>query len=145
MVYLFKTGKRNPARIKPEGTRPVVIKSSDDIIGPIQNIMPDSIEEYRIAIALQRMKIPFTFQYAIDGGSQVRGGQIIDFVVYTAPLPTPIAYNGKYWHSGKKSFEDEIKKARIKRAFSGQINDLVVIWDDIPDVSTAMGILKKLL
>lgn len=69
-------------------------------IKPVQGIMPDSKEEYWVALALWKLKIDFRFQYQLWGGRKYKGGQVVDFWVYTVPLPTPLLVQGWYFHYG---------------------------------------------
>jgi hypothetical protein len=54
--------------------------------------------EYNVAKALDRIPIEYDFQVDLFGGKQVRGGKVLDFLVDTKPLPTPLFVNGEYWH-----------------------------------------------
>jgi len=113
---------------------------------PIQGKMPDSREEWRVAMALDHLEYKYIFHYVIQGGTRVRGGQIIDFMVFTKPLRTPVQVQGKYWHSKSRAMRDHFKNEEIKRLFSGQIFDPVIIWDyEIPDVAHAIRILQERL
>ena len=67
-------------------------------MGLVQGKMPDSVEEWRTALALDRLKIPYIFQYSVRGGKARRGGIVIDFLVLSPPLPIPVFVQGKYWH-----------------------------------------------
>lgn len=63
-------------------------------------------------------------QHPIAGGRAVRGGQIIDFVLYT-PMPIPIEVNGEYWH--RDSGQEFVKNAEIAAIYG---REPVVIWGD---------------
>lgn len=67
-------------------------------MGKIQGIIPDSIEEWRIAKAAWYYDVKFDYQVSIKGGSLIRGGQLIDFVFYIQPLEIPTQVYGEYWH-----------------------------------------------
>lgn len=112
----------------------------------IQGIMPDSRPEWRVAMALNKMRIEYDYQYSLGGGKRYAGGQVIDFMVYTAPLPTPIYVQGDYWHRGAKSTSDSYKQAQVIRIFHGQVNLPLLIWEhEIPNVDAAFALLRRKL
>lgn len=144
-VYKFKNRRSKKIVLKPRG-QVDYDKPDEDIIQPIQGIMPDSKEEYWVAVGLYRLHLDFEYQYSIAGGSILRGGQIIDFFVNTVPLPTPVLVQGEYWHGGTKNAESEFKVSFIKKYFGGEAQDPVEIWDyEIPDMQSAYEVLKRKL
>lgn len=54
--------------------------------------------EYFVAKALNRINLEYDFQVSLFGGTQMRGGKVLDFLVDTKPLPTPLFVNGDHWH-----------------------------------------------
>lgn len=113
-------------------------------IQPVQGIMPDSVQEWRVAVALNRLKLDYSFQYAIDGGRTRRGGQVIDFLVYTVPFPTPVFVQGVYWHDRKTENEDHLKQLRAQRLFNGQIAPNVLLKDtELTTMSEAYAVVKR--
>ena len=84
--------------------------------------------EWRVALALDKLRLPYMFQFEVMGGRTKRGGLILDFLVLTVPLSTPLWVNGEYWHSGEQSSEDKLLQAII-----GQYPDFaepVVLWGE---------------
>ena len=113
---------------------------------PIQGKTPGSREEFRVALALDRLKLGYIYQYGFMGGASLPGGQIIDFWVYTVPLPTPVYVQGKYWHGSSKRTDDRLKQSRVNRAMKGQVNLPVEIWDyEIPTMDRAYQVCKERL
>ena len=144
-VYKFKSRRSKKIVLKPR-EQINYDKPDEDVIQPIQGIMPDSKEEYWVAVGLYRLHLDFEYQYSIAGGSILRGGQIIDFLVNTVPLPTPVLVQGEYWHGGTKNAESEFKVTFIKKYFSGEAQDPVEIWDyEIPNMQSAYEVLKRKL
>ena len=90
--------------------------------------------EYNEAWALDKLEIPYIFQYQYFGGRSVRGGIIVDFLALTNPLSTPIYINGGFWHKGKRAAEDWYQQILLFWAARGELNRPVVFWD--PDVIT---------
>jgi hypothetical protein len=64
------------------------------------------------------------------------GEIIIDFLVFTAPLPTAVEIKGGYWH--RNTFADLRRESKIKRYFKGQVRVISVDSDKIPSVDEAI-------
>lgn len=108
--------------------------------------MPQSKEEYYVALALYRLKLDFEFQKSIGGGTSVRGGQVVDFWVFTFPFTTPVFIQGGYWHNRAKQAEDDIKQQAIQQMYKGHIaENLLIPAEDITDPDTAYSILRRKL
>ena len=147
-VYQFgkKKAKNIPLKNKPVEDVQVKKPKDEEIIQPIQGITPDSKEEYWVAIALQRLDIEFIYHFSIYGGKSFRGGQVIDFLVYTVPLPTPVFVQGEYWHGGTKNATTQFRVAAAQRYFGGEAQPPVEIWDyEIPDRETTYRVVKRKL
>lgn len=88
-----------------------------EAVGLIQGIKPASMNEWWVYRALMRLGYDVTYQYPLYGGRDVRGGQVLDFVVWTRPKPIAIFVGtAGYWHTGARALEDEIKKSQAERA-----------------------------
>lgn len=82
--------------------------------GLIDGQEPESINEYYVALALDRLELDYHYQYQVFGGKRVRGGQVIDFLVFKAPKPIPVFVGAEgYWHSGSRGAEDKLKQAEL--------------------------------
>jgi hypothetical protein len=146
-VYQFgkKRAKNIPLKNKPVEDVEVKKPNEDEILS-INGITPGSKEEYWVALALKRLDLEFIYQYSISGGRSVRGGQIIDFLVYTVPLPTPVFVQGEYWHSGTRNATTQFKVVAAQRYFGGEAQPPVEIWDyEIPDRETTYQVVKRKL
>lgn len=82
--------------------------------------------EYNVAAALDTLELGFDFQFSVSGGRRLRGGSVIDFWVFTTPLPTPLFVNGEYWH--RDSSRESFQKAIVEQALRGSANPVVVLW-----------------
>ena len=112
-------------------------------LAPVQGVTPGSKEEFYFAVALTKLGLTFEYQKPF-GRSGARGSQIIDFWVYTRPLPTPVYIQGVYWHVTQNAQESRIKVARVQQAYKGSIMRVVEVKDiDIPSVSAAIIAIKK--
>jgi len=93
-------------------------------IGEIQGIMAASVEEWRVAKALWELKVDFTYQSRVRGGNMLRGGQTVDFLVFT-PWSVPVQVFGDYWHTGRLGADDSYALAELQQYFGVEP---VVLW-----------------
>jgi len=108
----------------------ITAKSADEEIGPVQGIMPGSINEWYTALALDKLEIPYSFQFPLDGGRGLRGGQVIDFVAWTALGGIPIFVQGAYWHDIRHDPEGILKQEAARQYFN---NDSVLLMEEETD------------
>ncbi len=94
----------------------------------VHGIKVDSINEKYVALALDAMKLDYAYQYFL-GGVGIRGSQIIDFLVYTNPKPTPLFVHGAYWHTATYSQETALKEADLNARMRGTWADAVIIYE----------------
>jgi len=114
----------------------------------VQGIMPDSKEEYWVALALYKLHIDFIFQYQFMGGRKYKGGQVIDFWVKTMPLPTPIFVQGWYFHysTAEKAAQSKLNLMYLESALNGKAMKPVEILDiEIPTPDDAYMVVKRKL
>ena len=127
---------------------PNYFKMPEPEIQRVQGIMPDSKEEFWVALALYKLKIDFVFQYQLFGGRKYKGGQVIDFWVYTMPLPTPIFVQGWYFHysTAEKTAQTKLNLMYLESRLAGKANKPVEILDtEIPTVDDAYMVVKRKL
>lgn len=101
---------------QPIPSSPIVRKLPGEEIGLVQGMMPDSINEWYVSLALDKLQLVYFYQFAMRGGD-VRGGQVIDFLVQTARGWLPVYVNGDYWHSPKMDPELQLKLAEAAHEF----------------------------
>lgn len=117
-------------------------KPPEEPIGLIQGKVPDSKQEWWIAQALDRLKLPYTYQYPVFGGRQ-RGGYMIDFVVHTVPLMTMVEPVGNHWHTGELGADDRKRQADIEEAMRDTCRSpILLLW--IPDLLDLETVFQKL-
>lgn len=92
--------------------------------------------EYNFAMALERYGIEYLFQVWYWGGRTVRGGQVLDFLVFR-PFEIPVQIYGEYWHKGQLAAEDKYKIAMLEQFFQ---HEVLIFWG--PDVGTYEDALK---
>lgn len=100
---------------------------AENDVGLIQGKSASDIE-MRVAISLDKFGWEYGFQVGVMGGRQVRGGQVVDFLVETRPLPTPLYVMGEYWHGGIQAERDKLMIALLSSAFHGQFAQPEVVW-----------------
>ena len=69
--------------------------------------------EANIYAALVQQKKQFDYQVSFFGGQRLRGGTIVDFIVYT-PDAIVVYVDGPQWHNKKKA-DDQIVRAKLER------------------------------
>ena len=79
----------------------------------IQGIVSTSKYENNYAAALDKFGWLFEYQVSLFGGRNVLGGTVVDFIVYTVPLPTPVYVGALYWHSGQRAEREKVLFALI--------------------------------
>lgn len=87
-----------------------------------------SSNEFWVAEALKSFKVDFEFQVSIDRGRAMAFGIVLDFLVETLPLPTPVWVHGEHWHQGKQRQEDLEQMIQVADSMKGQSNLGVEIW-----------------
>ena len=96
--------------------------------------------EWRVALALDKLEIPYMFQFSIEGGHMRRGGVILDFLALIPPLSVPIEVMGTYWHTSSMKAEDKLKEALVRQ--KGNYAEMVYLFEGelqtIPDAYSAV-------
>ena len=64
--------------------------------------------EWRVAVALEKLHLHYIFHYIPGAGTVQRGDIILDFLVLTDPLSTPLDLRGDYWHQPQQRLEDDL-------------------------------------
>lgn len=109
--------------------------------GTIQGVSAGSVNEWNVAQALDRLKMPYRYQVPIYGGRRMPGGQVVDFLVEIPPKPIPLYVQGQYWHRQANEMADFIKQ--IKAGMIPGWADPLLIWEkDCMTVDQAVTWLK---
>ena len=90
-----------------------------DLMG--RTLQADSQNEYFFAIALQRERIPFIYQYAVKGGHMLPGGAVLDFMCFN-PFRIGVEIVGAYWH--RNTSRDRFRYAIIESFLGRPIQDI---------------------
>lgn len=75
-----------------------------------------SLLEWWAAKALWKMKRQFLYQYAINGGTNRRGGIVLDFLLIDGP-PVIIEIQGERWHKGAFGSGERLREGIIRAIF----------------------------
>lgn len=101
--------------------------------------------EYYVAEALTELGFQYEFQMSFAGG-KVAFGMVLDFLVYTVPLPTPVWVHGEHWHMGDRRAKDIRQMQLVEEMMGGQINIPVEIWgSESEDKASAMRTVRSKL
>jgi len=125
MAYKFPTKRRRTR--KPDTPERVEIKEEEEKVGLIQGQKPRSLEEWFTARALWALKLFFIYQYQLFGGTRLRGGIVIDFLVKVAPKWIPLEVQSARWHTGKFGSNERFRIARIERELGTKVR---FVWED---------------
>lgn len=106
---------------------------------PIQGKQPDSKEEVWVAMALDKLKMPYIYQFELIG-ARLRGGILIDFLVLF-PFATPVEVLGEYWHTGELGADDRLRQGIIEQMIGRPV---VNLWtQDLVDPETTYSVVRK--
>lgn len=83
-----------------------------------------SSNEYYVALALERLRLPFIFQFAPFGFTGQRGQYVVDFLVQD-PFNLPVEVFGEYWHTGQLGMDDKLRLAVLGNYFHREV---LVLW-----------------
>lgn len=137
-AFQFRVPKRVPrANVPNVKVKPLELVTLDKMVIKGQNA--GSKEEYYVSKALDYLQLRYSYQVPVMGGRNVRGGQVLDFLVYTPVRETIVDVRGVYWHTGAR--EDNLDILRVARKFN---YGLVIAWDyDVQDVAMATSFLRQ--
>lgn len=100
--------------------------------------------EWRVALALDKLDIPYLFQYEIGGGRTKRGGIVLDFLAITTPLSTPIDVRGEYWHQPQHKIDDDLGLALLNHYGRGMYAEPVILWGaELQTIDQAFATVKR--
>ncbi len=98
--------------------------------------------EWRVAVVLERLGLNFKFQYSLQGGRTARGGIVLDFLVLTDPLRTPLDIRGDYWHQPNQRVDDDLGLALAMSR--GMFAEPVVIYgSQLQTIEAAYATIKR--
>lgn len=141
MVFKYPTRKGAKAeRVTPIMGKPPA--KPQEIMGLIHGRTPDSMEEWRVGVALMRYEVDFRYQVPILGGRLFRGGQLLDFLLYI-PYALPLPVFGNYWHRAQLRNEDKFKLAILRQIY--RVEPEIVWGDEVQTQEDANARIRKVI
>lgn len=117
------TGGEKPARQKARSARAPKLKDPKD--SPpfyVKGMKAGSKDEYWMGLALEKIEKQtgwgWAYQVPVYGGRRRRGGQVVDFILYTPGRWTIIDVKGKYWHTGAREDAHDIQDVARKKGWN---------------------------
>ncbi len=98
--------------------------------------------EWRVAVALEKLHLFFIFQYALEGGRTRRGGIVLDFLVLTDPLRTPLDVRGEYYHQPQQRTEDDLGLA-LAMSRGNYAEPVVIYGGELQSIEQAYSTVKR--
>lgn len=142
----FKLSENRRPRRRPPLDRSARVPEikSDEERGPffIRGQKAGSRDEYWVSLALEKIEEAtgwgWEYQVPVYGG-RMRGGNVVDFLVYTPGRWTILEPMGRYWHTGVN--EDRQQMERVAR----RKNWNLIAWftDETPTRDSVMTLLRR--
>lgn len=109
--------------------------------GIVQGRKAGSINEWYVAKALYALQLEFRYQYPVLGGTQRRGGYVIDFLVRSEPNWIPLEVQSERWHTGKFGSRERLRISIIENKLKEKVR---FVWEqDTMNLSDAIQAVKK--
>lgn len=89
-----------------------------------------TMNEYNVSLALDALGYEYYFQVNLFGGRMELGGIVLDFLVLTNPLPTPLWVHGDYWHTGEAREKDLLQQSQIEAEYGDRLMPAIELWLD---------------
>lgn len=99
--------------------------------------------EYNFGMALEKYGIDYLFQVSYWGGHNIVGGLVLDFLVFTTPLWTPVFINGEYAHRTGKRDRDFLQQALLSSQFPNLAEVLELWGEDTATYELALVAVRK--
>ncbi len=144
-LFTLSENKRPPRRPKQERSARVKELPNYEDKPPfyIHGIKAGSKEEYWCSLALdiieQQTGWGWAYQVPVYGGRTVRGGNVIDFLVYTPGRWTMLDPKGRYWHTGIHEDQYEMQRVARKKGWN------LIEWftDETPTKQAVLEFLRR--
>lgn len=113
MKFKFSSGGKMKAFKMPSSRAPKLKDPAET--GPfyIRGTQAGSKEEFWVSLALEKFEKEqgwgWDYQVPVRGGRRRRGGNVVDFLVYTPGPWTVLEPKGRYWHTGHHEDQQEMR------------------------------------
>jgi hypothetical protein len=140
MTKPFQFPTRRKAKAVPDvAAQPRIERPAEEVLTPIQGQMPASREEWRVAMALDKLGLEYQYQANVAGGRSLRGGAVADFIVERPPENIPMLVHGRYWH--KSIDEERLYMALLEKTYG---HEPIILWDeDLQSVEMAVKTVRR--
>lgn len=143
---LARGGEGTAARMPERSARAPKLKDTKDL-PPffIRGIKAGSKDEYWVSMALEKIEKQtgwgWAYQVPVYGGRRRRGGNVVDFLIYTPGRYTILDPKGRYWHTGRH--EDQYQMRDVAR----RKNWTLIEWftDETPSKEAVYTFLRNAL
>jgi hypothetical protein len=137
-MYKFPT-RRKAKTVPPLAAGPQMIYPVLEEMTLVQGELPRSREEWRVAMALDKLGLEYRYQVPLAGGTRVRGGMVLDFLVDLPPEQIPMPVHGEYWHRGAE--EERLYLAALEHIYK---REPVVLWaEELKSVAMAVATIRR--
>jgi len=142
--FAFSSGGRKPEKPKKRSARAPKLKDQAD--QPpffVRGQKAGSKDEYWTSIALDRIEKQtgwgWAYQVPVYGGRRRRGGNVVDFIIYTPGRWTILDPKGRYWHTGHREDQQEMRDVARKKKWT------LIEWftDELPTKEAVYQFLRK--
>jgi len=127
MAFKFPTRRERRSSLEVPNLFGAAEKEREEVPGLIIGMKARSMLEWRVAKALWKLGRRFRYQHSLFGGTHVRGGYVIDFLIENAPKSIPLEVQGDRWHTGNFSSDERTREARIESYLGTEI---VYVWEN---------------
>jgi hypothetical protein len=121
-----------PFKFKPERRKVVDLgngfaqvfddtETTEEETGIINGQKARSVLEWRVAQSLWKLRLDFFYQYPLLGGTQRRGGYVVDFLIFVAPNNVALEVQGDRWHTTYFSPDENMRRSIIESILGSQI------------------------
>lgn len=122
---------------------PVLTDPADQPPFFIRGQTAGSKEEYWCSLALDKIQEMtgwgWNYQVPVYGGRQIRGGNVVDFIIYTPGPWTILDPKGRYWHTGINEDQNEMREVARKKGWR------LIEWftDETPTKEEVFKLIKR--
>lgn len=141
--FRLTENKRARRSNTPSARVPVLEDASDQPPYFIRGQSAGSKEEYWCSLALERIEEAtgwgWEYQVPVYGGRNVRGGNVVDFLIHTPGRKTILDPKGRYWHTGKHEDQQQMRNVARKKGWN------LIEWftDQTPTKESVYALLKR--
>lgn len=142
-MFKFSTGKRQANPFRRPTKVPKLKDPKDEPPFFIRGQPAGSKDEYWVSLALEKIEKQtgwgWSYQVPVYGGRRRRGGNVVDFIIYTPGRWTALEPKGRYWHTGRREDEQEMRDVARKKGWN------LIEWytDETPTKEAVLSLLRR--